>query len=146
MPRLTNMIVIYGLLHSGANVTNAAAPFGVNRRTIQRLQHIFTETDSTDKPANVKTSLCDVRSQNRFLVVSNAHDQISAAIRSACKVSSPWNISASHLTGMLIAIHSIVMQDKLTQDHVQKWCSWTFGATIIFLFCPGHPRVLALIQ
>ena len=53
MSRFTNFDRdrIFGLLDSGVNVTDQTARFGVNRRTIQRLQHRFTKTaSSVDMP------------------------------------------------------------------------------------------------
>ena len=57
---------ILGLLDGGANVTDTAARFGVDRRTIQTLQYIFTETGSTDGLAvKVRTSHVTLQRQNR---------------------------------------------------------------------------------
>ena len=45
MPKHTNLDrdIILGLLDVGANVTDTAARFGVNRRNIHGLHHIVTD-------------------------------------------------------------------------------------------------------
>ena len=100
MPRLTNLDRgrILGLLDGRANVTDIAERFGVNRRTIQRLQHRFTETGSIDdRPRSGRPSVTSQR-QDRYIVASHARNRFLAAARSARQLSALWNIPVSRQT------------------------------------------------